>query len=90
MGHLVLPVHQGNNWVRQVGQPVKDAKRDAFVLQVGLCSDETLFTGATDTEIQIKRVPERKSFLAGKTKHKDRQDIAAAGNVTRVLFFLCR
>lgn len=36
-GHLVLLVQRGNNWVRQVGQPVRDAERDASVLQVSLC-----------------------------------------------------
>nr|XP_043888260.1 neurogenic locus notch homolog protein 4-like [Solea senegalensis] len=33
MGHLALLVQQGNNWVRQVGQPVRGVEKDVFVLQ---------------------------------------------------------
>ncbi|XP_059188146.1 proprotein convertase subtilisin/kexin type 5 [Centropristis striata] len=33
MGHLALLVQRGNNWVRQVGQPVRDVEKDASVLQ---------------------------------------------------------
>ncbi|XP_056906306.1 multiple epidermal growth factor-like domains protein 11 [Takifugu flavidus] len=33
-GHLARLVLQGNNWVRQVGQPVRDVKKDGSVLQV--------------------------------------------------------
>lgn len=39
MGHLALLVQQGNNWVRQVGQPVRDVEKDASVLQVSLSTD---------------------------------------------------
>lgn len=38
-GHLALLVQQENNWVRQVGQRVRDAEKDVFVLQVSLCID---------------------------------------------------
>ncbi|AWO99018.1 putative SCO-spondin-like [Scophthalmus maximus] len=33
MGHLALLAQRGDNWVRQVGQPVKDVEKDASVLQ---------------------------------------------------------
>lgn len=36
MGHLAQLVQQGNNWVRQVGQPVRDVKKDGSVLQASL------------------------------------------------------
>lgn len=41
-GHLARLVQQGNNWVRQVGQPVRDVKKDGSVLQASL---KTLNTG---------------------------------------------
>lgn len=39
MGHLVLLVQLENNWVRQVGQPVRDVEKDVSVLQVTLSID---------------------------------------------------
>lgn len=35
-GHLARLGQQGNNWVRQVGQPVRDVKKDGSVLQASL------------------------------------------------------
>lgn len=39
MGHLALLVQRGNNWVRQVGQPVRDVEKDVSVLQVSLSTN---------------------------------------------------
>lgn len=41
MGHLARLVQQGNNWVRQVGQPVRDVKKDGSVLQASLNTPNT-------------------------------------------------
>lgn len=49
MGHLALLVQQGNNWVRQVGQPVRDVEKDASVLQVSLSTDSP---ASTNIEMQ--------------------------------------
>lgn len=40
-GHLARLVQQGNNWVRQVGQPVRDVKKDGSVLQASLKTPNT-------------------------------------------------
>lgn len=51
MGHLALLVQRGNNWVRQVGQHVRDAEKDASVLQVSLSTNtpnSTLCVAAED------------------------------------------
>uniref|UniRef100_A0A3Q3IVN5 Uncharacterized protein n=1 Tax=Monopterus albus TaxID=43700 RepID=A0A3Q3IVN5_MONAL len=37
MGHLALLVQRGNNWVKQVEQPVRDVEKDASVLQMKDC-----------------------------------------------------
>lgn len=39
MGHLALLVQLENNWVRQVGQPVRDVEKDVSVLQVSLSTN---------------------------------------------------
>lgn len=40
-GHLARLVRQGNNWVRQVGRPVRDVKKDGSVLQASLNTPDT-------------------------------------------------
>lgn len=50
-GHLARLVQQGNNWVRQVGQPVRDVKKDGSALQA---SPSTLNAGV----LKIKKNPD--------------------------------
>lgn len=41
MGHLARLVQRGDNWVRQVGQPVRDVKKDGSVLQASFSTHNT-------------------------------------------------
>lgn len=54
MGHLARLVQQGNNWVRQVGQPVRDVKKDGSALQASL---STLNTGVLKKKQKQKQNP---------------------------------